>query len=686
MTSTASTVPTASANTAATTAAAAPAAPANPSFPGQPSAAAASAGPSVNPNAAAMASLYVGELHPDVTEAMLYEVFSQVGPVSSIRVCRDAITRRSLGYAYVNFHNVADCERALESLNYAPIKGYPCRLMWSQRDPALRRSGVGNIFIKNLDKEIDNKALHDTFSAFGNILSCKVVTDELGNSRGYGYVHFETKEAADQAIEKVNGMLLNGLKVFVGHHISRRERRSRLEELKAQFTNVFVKNLDEAATEEDLRALFEPFGEIQSLVLQRDETGKSRGFGFVNFVRHEDAQKAVESLHDTEIKGRKIFAGRAQKKSERTEELRRQFEAMKLERMSKFHGVNLYVKNLDEQVTEDQLRMEFTPFGTITSLKVMFDDKGSSRGFGFVCFAAPEEAARAISEMNGRMVNGKPLYVALAQRRDERRAQLEAQFAQRAQQMRMQAMAAAAAAAASSGMGIYQQGPLFYSQGGPRFAPPAGAFGVNRPPAMGYPAGGAGMMGGPNAASMFQPQGMMTPPMGMRPNRPMRGGYHGRGGHANPMNGGGAPFAAQAGGFRRPYGGPAGRYGGAPNAGRGPRPDYGAFGMPAIPLTAAALAAAPPEQQKRILGERLYPLVFGRDAEHASKITGMLLEMDNGELLHLLESPDALASKVTEAQEVLRQHQASVAATSQAQPAVAAAAAAAPTTTPAPQQ
>lgn len=81
--------------------------------------------------------------------------------------------------------------------------------------------------------------------------------------------------------------------------------------------------------------------------------------------------------------------------------------------------------------------------------------------------------------------------------------------------------------------------------------------------------------------------------------------------------------------------------------------------MPAIPLTAAALAAAPPEQQKRILGERLYPLVFSRDAEHASKITGMLLEMDNGELLHLLESPDALAAKVTEAQEVLRQHQAS---------------------------
>src|SRR6478752_7485981 len=216
------------------------------------------------------ASLYVGELDPSVTEAMLFELFSQIGSVASIRVCRDAVTRRSLGYAYVNYNSTSDGEKALEELNYTLIKGRPCRIMWSQRDPALRKNGQGNVFIKNLDVAIDNKALHDTFAAFGNILSCKVAQDENGNSKGYGFVHYETDEAASQAIKHVNGMLLNEKKVYVGHHIPKKDRQSKFEEMKANFTNVYVKNIAPDVTEDDFRELFTKFGDVTSSSLARD--------------------------------------------------------------------------------------------------------------------------------------------------------------------------------------------------------------------------------------------------------------------------------------------------------------------------------------------------------------------------------------------------------------------------------
>lgn len=93
------------------------------------------------------------------------------------------------------------------------IKDRPCRIMWTQRDPSLRKSGKGNIFIKNLDTSIDHKTLHDTFAQFGQILSCKIELDDKQQSKGYGYIQFATQDAAEKSMQMVNGMMLNGKKV-----------------------------------------------------------------------------------------------------------------------------------------------------------------------------------------------------------------------------------------------------------------------------------------------------------------------------------------------------------------------------------------------------------------------------------------------------------------------------------------
>eukprot|EP00903_Cladosiphon_okamuranus_P011726 g11026.t3 len=632
------------------------------------------------------ASLYVGDLSKDVAEATLFEIFSQVGPVASIRVCRDTVTRRSLGYAYVNFHNVADAERALDTMNFTTIKDQACRIMWSQRDPSLRRSGVGNIFVKNLDETVDNKALYDTFSLFGNILSCKVATDDAGESKGYGYVHYETGVSANMAITKINGMLIAGKQVHVGHFVRRDNRAGQ-----ADWTNLYVKGLPSSWDDAKLREEFEKHGAVTSCKVQvtaadgeeskdkdkeKASEGKSRGFGFVNFEEHDAAVKAIEAFNGTEVPDGEgtttLYCARAQKKSERARELQSKHDQVKMERMNKFQGVNVYVKNLDEGVTEDALREAFAPYGTITSARVMVDNSNNnqSKGFGFVCFSAPEEATKAITEMNGKMLLNKPIYVALAQRREVRRTQLEAQFAQRTGGMPPRGMPMPGGAQGMYNMpywmgaqpGMPQQ-PRQYMMPqmmprGPRGPMPAFGGRGNYPmPA--YATAGQQMPGQPQprrGAGPRQQRGQPQPQGG-------RGGPQGRGMPQQPQGPGGpgrGNFKYNQGVRNQQPGAPnmppqqqqqQQQQQGAPQQSMpGPVPQA----APATneSLSAAALAAAPPEKQKNMIGERLYPLIYEGQPALAGKITGMLLEMDNGELLHLLESPEALSAKINEALQV----------------------------------
>jgi len=642
-----------------------------------------------NPAPFQSASLYVGDLHPDVNEGLLFEIFSRVGPVASIRVCRDAVTRRSLGYAYVNFHNVQDAERALDTMNFTDIKNKQCRIMWSQRDPTLRKTGVGNVFIKNLALSIDNKSLFDTFSVFGNILSCKVITDDNGASKGYGYVHYETGEAAQDAIKKLDGCQIEGQTVSVQLYTRKQDRAGQNE-----WTNLYMKQMPLSWNEENLKEMFGKHGPTTSIVIQRDAEGKSKGFGFINFENHEGAEGAVNELNGkvVEVDGQSftLYVGQAQKKADRVRELKRQIEAAKHDKIMKLQGMNLYVKNLDDTITDDQLREMFSPYGTITSARIMKDDNsGVSKGFGFVCFSSPEEAGKAIAEMNNKVFHNKPVTVTLHQRKEQRRVQLAATVGAR------QMMGGRGNGYGPQGqfmMGGYQgRGRGGYSprgqfngRGGMQPQGPAGQAYPIPNYTMQTPGGaGRGMPGMRPPQQGFNnmmQQGGRGPAGAGRGNVPGRGGpgrgpmgmqQQGRGPMGMPA--GGVKFNTQARnqpnmppphmmmppmGMQNPN---------MPQMHMPPHPMMGQpqgppQGMPQQmePLNEMLLAHSDPQIQKHLIGERLYPLIMQHQPQQAGKITGMLLEMDNAELLHLIESPDALQSKIEEAIDVLRKHQAAM--------------------------
>uniref|UniRef100_A0A2I2YNX2 PABP n=1 Tax=Gorilla gorilla gorilla TaxID=9595 RepID=A0A2I2YNX2_GORGO len=469
------------------------------------------------------------------------------------------ITCRRLGYAYVNFQQPADAECAFQ---YAS-----CGLSWATYSLKIWT---------NPDKSIDNKTLYDTFSAFCNIVSCKVVGDENG-SKGYGFVRFEMQEAAER--------------VFVGRFKSRKKRETELGARAKEFTNVYIKNFGEDMDDEHFKDLFGKFGPAVSVKVMTDEGGKSEGFGFVSFERHEDAQKAVDEINGNGT------------------ELKCKFEQMKQDR--------------------------------ITSAKV---GGWSQQGFGFV-------STKAVTEMNGRIVATKSLYLALAQRKGECQAHLTNQYMQRM-----------ASLAPPSG---FLMAAISQSQNCAAYPPPSQIAQLR--PSPHWTAQGARPHPFQNMPGATRPAAPRPPFSTMRPASSQVPQVMSTQCVANTLTQTMGPCPAAAAAAATPAICTVPQYKYAAGL-RNPQQHLNAqpqvtMQQPAVhvqgqePLTASMLASAPPQEGKQMSGEWLFPFIQALHPTLASKITGILLEIDNSEVLHMLESPELLRYKVDEAVAILQVRQ-----------------------------
>lgn len=122
-------------------------------------------------------------------------------------------------------------------------------------------------------------------------------------------------------------------------------------------TNLIVNYLPQTMSQEDIRSLFVSVGEVESCKLIRDKvTGQSLGYGFVNYVKQEDAEKAINSLNGLRLQNKTIKVSIARPSSE------------------SIKGANLYVSGLPKNMTQPDLEVLFSPFGKIITSRILCDN------------------------------------------------------------------------------------------------------------------------------------------------------------------------------------------------------------------------------------------------------------------------------------------------------------------------
>lgn len=396
------------------------------------------------PGSLAKASLFVTDLDASVTETDLYDLFGKHGQVLSVKICREICTGVSRGYGFVNYSSLRDATKARKLLNFEPLNGTPIRVMLSNQDSNLKSRGA-TVFFKDFDKSIDDECIEELFSTFGTIITSELAIDNNGQPKGFGYVMFNEKKAAEDAIHALEYKVVQDCAITIGPFICKEERdreKTKRDREKKMFQNypvLYVKNMTTVVYNEEVQSAFCVYGRLVHTYVVRDDGGYVTGSGFVVFENFDEAVSAIKGLngkHPSTINGLRPqniadsdpvwYVGWANSMFKTKGRRQCRCEKRKCGIHKKLEGVNLYIKNFDDNMTEKKLKLLFSDFGMIIYSKVVLDSQGLSRGYGFVGFVTPEDATKAMHALNGKIIGRKRLHVSVAQRRKERKGNLHA--------------------------------------------------------------------------------------------------------------------------------------------------------------------------------------------------------------------------------------------------------------------
>ena len=501
------------------------------------------------------------------------------------------------------------------NMNQRKLKNKSIRIMWKEKDFLQKKKDIkNNLYVKDIPNNKSAREIYEYFNKFGDISSMKMNEDDQGNYNGTAFLTYYNSDDAKKAIEETNGKKIWDSDMEV-HYQKNSEKNYNNNDKNLK---IYLNNLPENYSEQDLTKLCEEFGKIH--ICNINKKGKS---AIVKYNSEQEAKNAIEKLNNKVINNKKINAKEVKENhyynynynynyNNKHNYMPQNFYYFGNNPMIRYEDSsennNLYVRNIPHTATEENLRNLFGKFGKITSIKLEKDtDKkdeketaksAPNKGFGYILFEKIEDAKNALMSLNGKTIPGfeswtKPLMIDYFISKEKRQQNL------------------------------LENNPMVYHQGVPgQFAP--------------YPQ----MMFNMPFPNHYSPQMVWNQGnyqnMGYNKQRYNIKGYphRGRGGHryyknnnyqkknniTNSPNTNNAKIKEEKTFF-----------------------DYESFNK-----------LQTKEEKKEFLGERIFSAIQNFDnkigEETIAKITGMIIEIPNeNEIIEILEKPSVLDSRVKEA-------------------------------------
>ncbi|XP_047333435.1 polyadenylate-binding protein RBP45-like [Impatiens glandulifera] len=261
-------------------------------------------------------SLWIGDLPTWLDEQFIIGCFGITGEVVAAKVIRNKQTGQSEGYGFIECVNHAAAERILQTYNGTPIPnaGQNFRLNWAHSGSSEKRSdGTPDftVFVGDLSPDVTDDVLLETFSAhYTSIKSAKVVMDRLtGRAKGYGFIRFADENEQLRAMSEMNGQLCLTRPMRVGAALNKKNEgavpyqtsQGAQNEDDPTNTTIFVGGLNESISDDQLRHVFSPYGQ---LIHVKIPAGKR--CGFVQFAERNSAEEALKMLNGTQLSGQSI--------------------------------------------------------------------------------------------------------------------------------------------------------------------------------------------------------------------------------------------------------------------------------------------------------------------------------------------------------------------------------------------